>query len=169
MRNLKPVAWLFVFVCFLPLVFAGCAHNRPHTAVSPAIYDPTANGEEQLRAALVKARKQHKHVLLDLGANWCRDSQAMYRLLREDPAIRQQLRKHFVLAMVDVNDKDGPPRNQALVERLGNPLGRGIPVLLILDAEGTLLNRDPNERLADDAHKRPPEVLAYLRKWAPEP
>jgi hypothetical protein len=57
-------------------------------------------------------------------------------------------------------------RNARLVERLGNPLAQGIPVLLILDANGAELNSDPAERLADSDHQHPAMVLAYLRKWA---
>jgi thiol:disulfide interchange protein len=150
----------------LLLLSPGCTTSHKTPATRPQIYDPRADGEQQLRAALATARKQHKRVLLNLGANWCGDSQAMFRLLNSDPAVRDEIRHHFVLAMVDVNQKDGPPRNQAMVQRFSNPLARGIPVLLILDAQGTLLNRDPNERLADNAHKQPADVLDYLRKWA---
>ena len=79
------------------------------------------HGRRQLAAARREAQKTGKRVLLDLGANWCSDSQAMYRLLKSDPAIIQEINDHFVLVMVDVNERDGPPRNQPLVESLGKP------------------------------------------------
>jgi thiol:disulfide interchange protein len=157
-------------ICLAPLLallaVLGCATVHEQSATRAQIYDPKADGEQQLREALATAQKSHKRILLNLGANWCGDSQAMFRLLHSDPAVQEELRRHFVLVMVDVNQKDGPPRNRSLVERLENPLTRGIPVLLILDAQGTVLNRDPDERLADNAHKQPEQVLAYLRKWA---
>ena len=43
---------------------------------------------------------------------------------------------------------------------------RGIPVLLVLNADGKLLNDHAAERLRDDAYTHPEEVLAYLRKWS---
>ena len=55
--------------------------------------------------------------------------------------------------------RDGAARNTALVSRLGDPLGRGIPVLLVLAPSGTLLNTDPAERLADSGHQHPSKVL----------
>lgn len=153
-------------VTFLALWTSGCV-APPSRAGSPSqIYHPTADGEEILAAALRQARRDGKRVLLNLGANWCSDSQAMVRLFRSDPAIRRQVQQHFVPAMVDVNRKNGANRNQALAARFGDPLARGIPVLLVLDGEGALLNDDPAERLSDDAHKHPAEVLAYLRKWS---
>ena len=90
----------------------------------------------------------------------------MYRLLKSDPAIIQEINDHFVLVMVDVNERDSPPRNKPLVESLGKPLVRGIPVLLVLNADGKLLNDHAAERLRDDAYTHPEEVLAYLRKWS---
>jgi thiol:disulfide interchange protein len=149
------------------LFLTGCA-TAPHGSKGvQEIYDPHANGEQLLTAALGQAQRQGKRVLLDLGANWCSDSQTMARLLQSDPAIHRELQRHFILVMVDVNQKNGANRNPEVIARFDNPIGRGIPVLLILAPDGTLLNRDPAERLRDDAHTAPETVLAYLRKWAP--
>ena len=148
------------------MLLSGCAHRPDPAAASPQIYDPRADGNAQLTAALAQAKRDGKRVLLNLGANWCGDSQAMYRLLRNDPDIRRELERHYVLVLVDVNKRGDAPRNAEVVSRFGDPLGRGIPVLLVLAADGTLLNADPSERLADNDHQDPARVLAYLRKWA---
>ena len=132
----------------------------------PEIYDPRADGEQQLASALAEAKQQHKRVLLSLGANWCSDSQRMHALLRDDPLVARELSEHYVLVMVDVNKRSGVARNETLVMRLGSPLGRGIPVLLVLNADGTVLNADPGERLDDSDHKRPRKVLRYFKKWS---
>ena len=47
-------------------------------------------------------------MLLNLGANWCSDSQGMFRLFEDDPAIARELREHYALVMVDVIDAPGP-------------------------------------------------------------
>lgn len=132
----------------------------------PQIYDPHADGQQQLAAAVARAAREQKRVLLDLGANWCSDSQQMFRLLRDDPEIRRAVERHYVLVLVDVNERGALPRNPQLVAQMGHPLGRGIPVLLILDSTGKLLNRDAEERLDDSDHEHPDKVLSYLRKWA---
>ena len=161
---------VFCGVTALALCLSGCA-TRPDGLndsdyAGPEIYDPRADGEQQLASALAEAKVQHKRVLLNLGANWCSDSQSMFRLIRNDPRIARELNEHYVLAMVDVNKRTGFDRNSPLVTLLGDPLGRGIPGLLVLDSDGTVLNADPRERLADIDHKRPKKVLRYLQKWS---
>jgi hypothetical protein len=73
---------------------------------------------------------------------------------------------NYVFDMIDVNQRGLHARNTRLLERIGNPIANGIPVLLILDENGTVLNTDPGERLRDSDHEHPLMVLAYLRKWA---
>lgn len=117
-------------------------------------------------ASFTVTQREGKRVLLNHGADWCRGSQAMHRLLRDDPAISRELSRHYVLVLVDVNRREGEPRNTPLVSRFGDPLRRGIPVLLMLRADGTLLNRDPDERLADSDHSYPTRALGYRQKWS---
>jgi thiol:disulfide interchange protein len=146
-------------------ILVGCASPPSQVAQRGHIYDSEAEGEQQLAAALTQARKEGKRVLLNLGADWCSDSQAMHRLLTGDPRFSDELRRHFVMVLVDVNQRGSANRNPHLVARLGNPLTRGIPVLLVLSPDGTVLNSDPAERLSDDAHTDPERVLRYLAKW----
>jgi thiol:disulfide interchange protein len=147
----------------LGLALTGCASWEDS---DPEIYNPRADGKQLLAEALRVAKAEQKRVLLNLGANWCSDSQAMFQLLSTNVQIRSFIQANYVFEMVDVNKKGLGARNAKLVERLGNPIAKGIPVLLILDADGQVLNPDPDERLADSAHEHPALVLAYLQKWA---
>jgi hypothetical protein len=88
----------------------------------------------------------------------------MFELVTTNAEIRRVIEDHYVFAMVDVNQHGVGARNARLVERLGNPIAAGIPVLLILDANGSLLNADSGERLSDSDHAHPAIVLAYVRK-----
>jgi len=143
--------------------FTGCTSWRE---TNPEIYNTRADGEQLLAEALQVAKAENKRVLLSLGANWCSDSQAMFALFTTNAEIRRTIQEHYVFTMVDVNRRGLGARNAKLVERLGDPISAGIPVLLILDAHGNVLNREQGERLADSDHEHPAIVLAYLRKWA---
>lgn len=154
----------FTTVLLVALVLTGCTtFPRP---VTPQIYDVKADGEQQLNAALSQAGRERKRVLLNLGANWCSDSQAMFQLFHTDPEIRRVIEDYYVFEMIDVNQRGLRSRNAKLVARFGDPLAAGIPALLVLDANGVLLNRDPSERLSDSDHRHPAIVLAYFRKWS---
>jgi hypothetical protein len=150
---------------------SGCARwqtseTRRSWFGNPAIYREHAVGVDQLTAGLEKARAENKRVLLSLGANWCSDSQKMFHLLRTDRRIKRVLARDVVLVMVEVNDRDGPRRNALLLDHFPDALDRGIPALLILEADGRWLNTDSTERLDDSAHQNPAEVLACLQKWS---
>ena len=129
------------------------------------IYDMKAQGEAQLRAGLQQAHSEDKRVLLSLGANWCSDSQKMFDVLKSRTELAQQLDDHYVLVMVDVNDRLAGQRNPTIVERYQVDLKRGIPALLVLDNEGRLLSTDPEARPKDDDHDHPGRLLNYLKKW----
>ncbi|GAC1485719.1 MAG: hypothetical protein NVS1B13_12620 [Flavisolibacter sp.] len=38
---------------------------------STKLYDPSANVQKDVNVALARARKEKKHVLLEIGGNWC--------------------------------------------------------------------------------------------------
>jgi thiol:disulfide interchange protein len=147
------------------VILAGCA-TRPAADGQPQIYDPHADGERQLARALRQAERTDRRVLLCLGANWCGDSQAMHRLLHDDPAIAAEVRARYLVVLVDVNPRVTPRRNAALVTRLGEPLEKGLPTLLVLTPDGRVLNDTPDQRLDDEDHRYPDKVLAFLRDFA---
>src|SRR5687767_6161772 len=104
------------FALALAGVFCGCASWRDS---NPQIYDTRADGERDVTKALRIARRENKRVLLDLGANWCSDSQSMFQLLTTNAAIRRVIQDHYVFVMVDVNKRGFRARNSRLVKRLG--------------------------------------------------
>ena len=162
-RRFESALLLAATLTFAAALFVGC---KSSSEFQPQIYDTRADGEAQLTESLRQARAEHKRVLLNLGANWCSDSQGMFRLLSTNREIQRFISANYIFEMVDVNQRGLGARNTRLVERLGNPITNGIPVLLILDESGRVLNTDPNERLRDSDHAHPAMVLAYLHKWA---
>ena len=135
----------------------------------PDIYDTQADGAALIRAAGQQARAGHKRILLDFGANWCPWCHALHRLFTTDEAVRERLAADYVLVMVDVNRRHGTARNAAVNEQYGNPVRFGLPVLVVLDADGRPLTTQDTGALEKGdgtvAHD-PAKVLAFLRHWA---
>ena len=67
---------------------------------------------------------------------------------------------------VDVNQRDGKNRNAVINQRYNNPVQHGLPVLLVLDADGHLLTTQETGALEDgkDGHD-PKKILAFLQRW----
>jgi len=157
-------------VLILVLGAAGLRAAPEYPQQGPDIYDPQADGGALIHAAQAEARAHHQHVLLDFGANWCPWCHALHRLFTTDDAVRRRLAAGYVLVMIDVNQRRGPARNAAVNEQYGNPVRFGLPVLVVLDADGRpLVTQETGALEKGDgtvAHD-PAKVLAFLARWAP--
>jgi thiol:disulfide interchange protein len=130
---------------------------------APKLYDTTADGFAQVDAALAEAKPAGKRVILQFGAEWCGWCHRLHRLLESDEQIGAVLEANYVVVLIDV---DGD-HNQAVNEKYGNPTQHGLPVLVVLDADGTpLTTQDTAELEKGNAHD-PAKVLAFLNQWAP--
>src|SRR6186713_1931255 len=64
---------------------------KPEAAPAPIpapIYDEKADGAEQIAAALARAKRENRRVLVQWGANWCVWCRALHGLFKGDEAIR---------------------------------------------------------------------------------
>lgn len=152
----------------LALLCAATLRAEPeYPAKGPDIYDVRASGAAQVEAALARASAEHKRVILDFGANWCIWCRRLHATLEGDPALARALGKDFVVVMVDVNTRNGPHRNADLVARYGNPVAHGIPVLVVLDADGRQLTTKDTGELEEGEGHSPAKIAAFLGAWAP--
>ncbi len=137
--------------------------------MGPDIYDVQADGTAQIAAAVAQAKAEHKHVLVKLGANWCIWCRRLSHTFETDAAVGQALHDNYVLVLIDVNHRNGKARNDAVNDRFGNPMAQGLPVLVVLDADGKQLTTQETGALEDGkAAHDPAKVVAFLRQWAPK-
>ena len=101
-------------------------------------------------------------MLLQFGANWCGWCHKLHALFQTDERIAAKLKESYVVVLVDVNDD----HNAAINEQYGNPKQHGIPVLVVLDAEGKQLVTQDTGKLEEGEHHDPKKVLAFLDEWA---
>ncbi|MGO8718365.1 MAG: thioredoxin family protein [Acidobacteriaceae bacterium] len=139
-------------------------HGRMHFQMASAnIYSDTANAQEDIRQAILKAGAERKHVLLVFGANWCVDCHLL-DLYFHDPGNASLLAANYVLVNVNVGEYD---RNLDLARKYGIPLSKGVPALVVLDGAGHVLYAQrhgefENMRVLDSA-----AVTKFLQEWKP--
>jgi len=133
----------------------------------PTIYDVQADGKAQIADALAEARKEHKRVLLQFGANWCGWCHRLHRLFRENEEIKSQLSRNYVVVMIDVDKVAAGKHNEDVDEKYGHPTQFGLPVLVLLDESGKALVTQDTGKLEEGDHHDPTKVLEFLKKWAP--
>lgn len=133
------------------------------------IYDTKADGEQQIAAVLATAKRDNKRVLLQFGANWCGWCHKLHHLFKTDEKIARTLQYEYELVLIDVDTVDGRKHNEAVDAKYGNPTQHGLPVLVVLDAEGKQLVTQETGALEEGDHHNPAAVLAFLEKHKPQP
>jgi thiol-disulfide isomerase/thioredoxin len=144
----------------------GLAHPfLPLPVVTPAAvpdgYDPAADAPADLAAALAAARADGRPVLLDFGASWCQDCQALTTLVR-DPGVHQILARDYHLVTVDVGHYD---HNTDLAARYVKLSSSGIPALAVLAPDGSARPDPGAARFADARNLNADQVANILVDW----
>ncbi|HZW07129.1 MAG TPA: thioredoxin family protein [Phycisphaerales bacterium] len=101
----------------------------------PALYDVNADAKQQIAAAVAKAKKENRRVLIQWGGNWCTWCIKLDEAMKADPAIARTLKYEYDVVHIDAGQpKD---KNLDLASGYGADLkGNGFPFLTILDADG---------------------------------
>ena len=170
MKNLLPTKALILgFGLAGAAVLSAVAADPPAKTARPPIYDTKADGAKQITDALTAAKREHKNVLLQFGANWCGWCHKLHALFQSDKEIAAFLKAHYVVVLIDVDKVDGQPHNAGINERYGNPCRFGLPALVVLDADGTQLTSQDSGKLEEGDHHEPAKVLSFLKQWSPIP
>ncbi len=106
------------------------------------IYDEQADAKAQIDAALARAKRENKRVLVQWGGNWCPWCIRLEKLYRTDKDIKRALQYEYETVFVDA----GRPKakNVDFAMQYGADLKKhGFPFLTILDADGKpLVNQE---------------------------
>lgn len=158
-----------LFLVLIPWLFAAVLHaaEAEYPQQGPDIYDPKADGNELIANALKRAKAENKHVLLDFGANWCPWCRKLHEVFTTNPDVRERLERDYVVVLIDVNMRHGVKRNSDVNAKYGNPIKEGLPVLMVLDANGKVLTTQETGILEQDDHHDPRKVAAFLDAWSP--
>ncbi|MDB6018161.1 MAG: thiol:disulfide interchange protein precursor [Pedosphaera sp.] len=163
-KNIKTGRILFVLGGMLigTLLLASAPGSRAEEqAKSPPLYDETADGSKQIVDALAQAKKENKRVLLQFGANWCGWCHKLHKTMETDAAVAEKLKSDYVVVLVDVNKE----HNRKIIEGY-HATGTGIPVIVVLDADGKQLTTKDTNQLEEGDHHNPKKILDFLNEWA---
>jgi thiol:disulfide interchange protein len=128
--------------------------------VNRTLYSETADARADIAAAEVTARREHKRILLEFGANWCGDCQVLDYYYQQPPNA-ELLAKYYVVVRVEIGHMD---HNMDIAEKYGVPIRKGVPALAVLDATGKVLYA---EQPKEFEHASAEAVSALLVRWKP--
>jgi thiol:disulfide interchange protein len=148
-----------VAIAIVTLISSGPAAH----AAGP-VYPEVSRARTDIDAALTRAAKEHKRVLVDFGGNWCGDCKVLDINFRK-PENAELLQSRYVLVHVNVGDK-GITDNLDIGERYGIPLKKGVPALAVLESDGKLLYSQKNGEFESMRKMDPRSVNDFLVNWA---
>lgn len=128
----------------------------------PKIYDEKANATKDVEAAIARAKKENRRVLIQWGANWCGWCHLLHDVFKTNREIARKLLYEYEVVLVDIDNWD---KNLELAERFKADFkSNGVPYLTVLDGEGKVIANQDTGSLEEGNHHDPAKVLAFLEK-----
>ena len=129
------------------------------------LYNPMADADLDIKAAVIKAKAQNKYVLLQGGGNWCSWCIEFARFCKTDAKIDSVINASFVWYHLNWSKEN---ENKKIFSRYEYPQRFGFPVFIILDGNGKRIHTQNSEYLEDGKKSYDRiKVQSFLEMWAP--
>ncbi len=129
---------------------------------SKKLYDPTADAKADIATAIALAKKENKHVFLQIGGNWCSWCIAFDKKVNENEELKQILNDNYVIYYLNYSKEN---TNSDIMKQLGFPQRFGFPAFVILDAEGNRLHTQNSSYLEEGKGHSVEKVKEFLESW----
>lgn len=131
---------------------------------STKLYNPAANVEQDIAALLVKAKAQKKHILIQVGGNWCIWCYRFNAFVQTDTLLRQLVNDNYLVYHLNYSKEN---KNLPYLAKLGYPQRFGFPVLVVLDAHGNRLHTQDSGLLQKGNGYDERKVKIFFQNWSP--
>ncbi len=128
------------------------------------IYDPAADAQKDVAAFLQKAGQEQKHLLIQVGGNWCSWCHKLHGFFSKNDSIAAFLNKNFTVYHLNHSKENW---NLDILKSYNFPQRFGFPVLLILDKNGNVIHTQDSALLESSKTYDPTKVMRFLKLWAP--
>lgn len=130
----------------------------------PHIYNPEANAEQQIKTAVAEAAKENKHVLVQIGGNWCIWCVRFHNLVNSNDTLKQLVNDNYVVVHLNYSKEN---KNEKMLAKLGYPQRFGFPVFVVLDKKGNRIHTQNSGYLEEGKGHSKEKVAEFLKQWSP--
>jgi thiol:disulfide interchange protein len=123
-------------------------------------FDPARDPEQDVKVAMVEAKRTGKRILLDVGGEWCIWCRRLDTLFMKNPDLADQLHQGFVTVKVNYSKEN---KNEKFLS--GFPKIPGYPHLFVLDPSGMLLHSQDTGALESGKGHDPAKVVEFMNAW----
>jgi len=129
------------------------------------LYRPEEKAEQEIAKATREAKEERKHVLVQIGGNWCIWCARFHDFVSTDSKIDSIVKAGYIVYHMNYSKEN---YNAKLLTKYGYPQRFGFPVFLVLDEDGKLIHTQ-NSWYLEDGNKSydRDKVIAFFTDWSP--
>jgi thioredoxin-related protein len=131
-------------------------------AKQTALYNSELDAMEQIDQALIRASAEGKHLLIQVGGDWCPWCIKLHRFMEEQHQVDSLINADYILIRVNYSKENKNPQAMA---RLNYPQRFGFPVLVILDGKGQRLHTQNSAYLEEGDSYSETKLVEFLKGW----
>jgi len=128
------------------------------------IYNPDLDGMEQIDEAIKMAKKSNKHILIQVGGNWCPWCIKFHNYANDEEDVNSMIKENYIVVKLNMSPEN---KNEDALKRLDKPGRFGYPVFVILDSGGKRIHTQDSGLLEEDKGYNKRKVMTFLKAWAP--
>jgi len=155
---MKTQIILTILISFFSYLSLNAQENTP----TKKLYNPNADAITDITNAIAIAKKENKHVLLQIGGNWCSWCIAFDKKVNETEELKTILNDNYVVYHLNYSKEN---TNSDQLKDLGFPQRFGFPVFVILDSEGNRLHTQNSSYLEEGKGHGIEKVKEFLESW----
>lgn len=146
--------WIALWIAAMPVV-----------GQEPQPYAPQTDAKTSYAAALNLARGHNKHLWVQISDLSCPLCERLHWFIESHPETSEPLRRDFIMLHPAIGRANIP-----LFRAWGSPhLQHGVPLILVLDAEGGILALSTVKSLTDASGDFSTKTIAdFIKTWSPE-
>lgn len=137
--------------------------SSPSGTGEVAEFDLRRDAAADIDRAVASAKREGKHVLLEVGGSWCPYCKLLDAFFASQPEVARLRRKNYVFVKVNFSDEN---QNAAALSKY--PLVRGFPHFFVLDGKGELVRSQRVATLGTNTGYSPERFQAFLKAAAPK-
>lgn len=161
LNNMKKLS-LIVLALIATASVALAQDTKEEKKDSVTIYNPKADAQAEINAAVKRAKGAGKNVFIQVGGNWCIWCIRFHDLVNATPELKKYLTDHYEVVLVNYSPEN---KNTKVLAGLGNPGRFGYPVFLILDGNGKVLHIQNSGYLEEGKGHSVKLITDFLKGW----
>ncbi len=127
------------------------------------LYHPEADGRKEISAAVKEAKDAGKHVLVQVGGNWCVWCARFNDFVANDRSLDSLMNSNYIVYHLNHSKEN---TNAELLEKYGFPQRFGFPVFLVLNEKGDLVHTQSSWYLEAGKSYDKEKVTAFFTDWS---